>query len=250
MGSGRFWSKPVDSWPSSYFPPGSTTVVRQQPDDEDWTLFAQGLSPSSVCTASTKPVCGGSGQAVFGWPRWHGCTSFAFVDHALRHGDSLVGLSREQVASFHWQPSQQIPLLRTCLDRALSDAESLRKQIKRSPIAMTMPTRFSCTNKQARRSMRSGCTQTAWSAASLAAITTSSASCCKDWESKVAECLAGRGSLQALRDFVTELREPSTGQRPGSCLPLAARVSRGLQPSQSRLRRLRGEIRRLPERTT
>ena len=27
-----------------------------------------------------------------------------FVDHALRHGDSLVGLSRKQIEAFHWDP--------------------------------------------------------------------------------------------------------------------------------------------------
>ena len=29
---------------------------------------------------------------------------FTFLDHSLRVGDSLVGLSREQIAAFHWQP--------------------------------------------------------------------------------------------------------------------------------------------------
>ena len=29
--------------------------------------------------------------------------SFTFLDHALRHGDSLVGLSRQQIAAFHWK---------------------------------------------------------------------------------------------------------------------------------------------------
>jgi hypothetical protein len=28
-----------------------------------------------------------------------------FVDHALRHGDSLVGLTRRQIESFHWDPT-------------------------------------------------------------------------------------------------------------------------------------------------
>lgn len=28
-----------------------------------------------------------------------------FLDHALRHGDSLVGLSRHQIEAFHWKPS-------------------------------------------------------------------------------------------------------------------------------------------------
>ncbi len=28
--------------------------------------------------------------------------ALTFVDHALRHGDSLVGLSRKQIEAFHW----------------------------------------------------------------------------------------------------------------------------------------------------
>ena len=28
---------------------------------------------------------------------------FTFIDHALRHGDSLVGLTREQIEGFHWK---------------------------------------------------------------------------------------------------------------------------------------------------
>jgi len=31
--------------------------------------------------------------------------AFTFLDHALRHGDSLVGLSRRQLEAFHWDPS-------------------------------------------------------------------------------------------------------------------------------------------------
>jgi hypothetical protein len=30
---------------------------------------------------------------------------FTFLDHALRHGDSLVGLSRKQIEAFHWEPT-------------------------------------------------------------------------------------------------------------------------------------------------
>ncbi|WP_437986667.1 hypothetical protein [Sorangium sp. So ce117] len=30
---------------------------------------------------------------------------FTFVDHALRHGDSLVGLDFKQIEAFHWAPS-------------------------------------------------------------------------------------------------------------------------------------------------
>ena len=36
--------------------------------------------------------------------------AFTFIDHALKHGDSLVGLTRKQIAAFHWktQASDQI----------------------------------------------------------------------------------------------------------------------------------------------
>ena len=30
--------------------------------------------------------------------------ALTFLDHALRHGDSLVGLSRKQIEAFHWDP--------------------------------------------------------------------------------------------------------------------------------------------------
>ena len=30
---------------------------------------------------------------------------FTFLDHSLRHGDALVGLTRKQIASFHWEPA-------------------------------------------------------------------------------------------------------------------------------------------------
>jgi hypothetical protein len=33
---------------------------------------------------------------------------FAFVDHALRHGDSLVGLTLAQIRGFHWKPAAPI----------------------------------------------------------------------------------------------------------------------------------------------
>jgi hypothetical protein len=51
---------------------------------------------------------------------------FTFLDHALRHGDSLVGLTREQIASFHWKPGTQIPIVRQFLAGQLKIAEDLR----------------------------------------------------------------------------------------------------------------------------
>ncbi len=54
---------------------------------------------------------------------------FTFVDHALRHGDSLVGCDFEQIRSFHWQPGKQLELCRQELEAALDEAIGLRQQI-------------------------------------------------------------------------------------------------------------------------
>ncbi len=44
---------------------------------------------------------------------------FTFVDHALRHGDSLVGLDLEQIKSFHWEPKEPLETCRRVLEDAL-----------------------------------------------------------------------------------------------------------------------------------
>jgi hypothetical protein len=56
--------------------------------------------------------------------------SFTFLDHALKAGDSLVGLSREQIASLHWSPSKQMPLLRQLVEERVTLARDLRTRIE------------------------------------------------------------------------------------------------------------------------
>lgn len=55
---------------------------------------------------------------------------FTFLDHALRHGDSVVGLTREQIACFNWKVEDQLPLLRGLIDARVSEAQRLREQIQ------------------------------------------------------------------------------------------------------------------------
>lgn len=54
---------------------------------------------------------------------------FTFVDHALRHGDSLVGLNFKQIEAFHWSPPGQVETCRLLLRDALDQAVDLRQQI-------------------------------------------------------------------------------------------------------------------------
>jgi len=54
---------------------------------------------------------------------------FTFVDHSLRHGDSLVGLNFKQIEAFHWSPPGQVETCRVLLREALDQAVELRQQI-------------------------------------------------------------------------------------------------------------------------
>ena len=56
---------------------------------------------------------------------------FTFLDHALRNGDSLVGLTREQIMCFNWVVEDQIPLLRGVMREAVEKALDLRRRIER-----------------------------------------------------------------------------------------------------------------------
>ncbi|HEV8363091.1 MAG TPA: DNA methyltransferase [Gemmatimonadaceae bacterium] len=55
---------------------------------------------------------------------------FTFLDHALKAGDSLVGLSREQIAWLHWSPSKQLPLVRELVEARVEQARELRTRIE------------------------------------------------------------------------------------------------------------------------
>ncbi len=54
---------------------------------------------------------------------------FTFVDHCLRHGDSLVGLSFEQIQAFHWAPEAQMALIERELASCIEESLALRQHI-------------------------------------------------------------------------------------------------------------------------
>ena len=60
-----------------------------------------------------------------------------FVDHALRHGDSLVGLSRKQIERFHWSGTKQL-IERSIWDKEVRDILGrlafIRDRIRIAPI--------------------------------------------------------------------------------------------------------------------
>ncbi|MEY5026626.1 MAG: hypothetical protein RLZZ244_2154 [Verrucomicrobiota bacterium] len=55
---------------------------------------------------------------------------FTFVDHAIRSGDSLVGISNNQIAACHWNPAGNTsPLASQAVRNAVERAGTLRRQI-------------------------------------------------------------------------------------------------------------------------
>ena len=54
---------------------------------------------------------------------------FTFLDHALRCGDSLVGLTRKQIEEFHWQPSPQRVFGQKIVEERIQAATRARQEI-------------------------------------------------------------------------------------------------------------------------
>jgi Eco57I restriction-modification methylase len=54
---------------------------------------------------------------------------FTFLNHALRHGDSLAGLSARQIAAFHWGPKPMQSFLEKDLRERITRAAAYRKRI-------------------------------------------------------------------------------------------------------------------------
>jgi hypothetical protein len=58
---------------------------------------------------------------------------FTFLDHALKCGDSLVGLSRGQMTSLHWDANAGLPLFDSLLRERFDAAVSARREIREAP---------------------------------------------------------------------------------------------------------------------
>ena len=58
---------------------------------------------------------------------------FTFLDHALKCGDSLVGLSKSQILGFHWKPEKQRDFARAAIEGQLNRALEQRRQIREAP---------------------------------------------------------------------------------------------------------------------
>src|ERR1019366_3338993 len=59
---------------------------------------------------------------------------FTFLDHALKSGDSLVGLTEAQIAAVHWDTSKPgLPLFRQLVKQRVAEAMKGRAEIQAAP---------------------------------------------------------------------------------------------------------------------
>lgn len=106
-------------------------VTPKVPDDEDVLTYARRLVAERCLYGVDKNVFAVDLAKLSLWlatlAKEH---PFTFLDHSMRHGDSLVGLTREQIACFNWDAGKQLPLIRSLIDQRVQQAQQLREQIQ------------------------------------------------------------------------------------------------------------------------
>jgi hypothetical protein len=100
------------------------------PLDEDEALYAQRLIAQRCLYGLDKNQMAADLAKLSLWlatlAKDH---PFTFLDHSLRHGDALVGLTRKQIASFNWAPAAQQSFLEEDVRKQINRATEYRQRI-------------------------------------------------------------------------------------------------------------------------
>jgi hypothetical protein len=105
MGSGAFLVEACrqlgDALVEAWHAHGEVPAI---PPDEDEVIFARRLiAQRCLYGVDRNPVAVDLAKVSLWLVTLAKDHALTFVDHALRHGDSLVGLSRKQIEAFHWE---------------------------------------------------------------------------------------------------------------------------------------------------
>jgi hypothetical protein len=132
MGSGAFLVEAcrylgdalVESWRAH-------EAVPAIPADEDEVVFARRLvAQCCLYGVDRNPVAVDLAKMSLWLVTLAKDHALTFLDHALRHGDSLVGLSRRQLQAFHWDASKPPMLAGLGLRDSLDKVLALRARIR------------------------------------------------------------------------------------------------------------------------
>lgn len=106
-------------------------VVPTLPPDEDLDLYAMRLVAQRCLYGVDKnPVAVDLAKLSLWLVTLARDHAFTFLDHALKCGDSLVGLDREQIASFHWKAQKQLAFVSGAIGKRVEEALALRDRIR------------------------------------------------------------------------------------------------------------------------
>ena len=108
------------------------------PTDEDEVVFARRLiAQRCLYGVDRNPVAVDLSKVSLWLVTLAKEHSLTFVDHALRHGDSLVGLSRKQIETFHWKSDAQAGFEGIQVHDGLLEVTELRQLIRESDESVT-----------------------------------------------------------------------------------------------------------------
>lgn len=103
------------------------------PPDEDEVLFARRMvAQRCLYGVDRNPLAADLAKLSLWLVTLAKEHAFTFLDHALRHGDSLVGLTRRQIEGLHWSPSPQLHVAERLVRDRVERARALRDGIERA----------------------------------------------------------------------------------------------------------------------
>ena len=109
-------------------------VPKDIPPDEDETLHARRIVAQRCLYGVDKnPMAVDLAKLSLWLATLAKDHPFTFLDHALKCGDSLVGLTKAQILGFHWKPEKQRDFARAAIEGQLSRALEQRRQIREAP---------------------------------------------------------------------------------------------------------------------
>jgi hypothetical protein len=100
------------------------------PPDEDEALYAQRVvAQRCLYGLDRNPMAADLAKLSLWLATLAKDHPFTFLDHTLRHGDALVGLTRKQIGAFNWSDSAQRPLFKGEIPKRIERAGQYRQRI-------------------------------------------------------------------------------------------------------------------------
>ena len=110
------------------------SVPKDIPPDEDEILHARRIvAQRCLCGVDKNPMAVDLAKLSLWLATLAKDHPFTFLGHALKCGDSLVGLSKSQILGFHWKPEKQRDFARAAIEGQLGRALDQRRQIREAP---------------------------------------------------------------------------------------------------------------------